>query len=92
MPTTTERLGDCADVVVAVAAERTPALAVFIDVPEQAESAGLIGEFVADIGLKMGRAVGGETICTASIAVFFVVPPNPRSLVTSCRVNYRWNN
>ena len=92
MPATTERLGDGADVVVAVAAERTPALAVFIDVPEQAESAGLGGKFMADIGLKMGRAIGSESIRTASVAVFFVVPPDPRSLVTSYRVNYRWNN
>ena len=69
MPATTERLGDCADVVVAVAAERTPALAVFIDVPEQAESAGLVRQLVADIGLKMRRAVGCEAIKASEIPI-----------------------
>ena len=42
MPAAAERLGDGADVVVAVAAQGTAAVVVLVDEPEQSESAGLI--------------------------------------------------
>ena len=87
MTSPAERLGDGTDVVVTVRTQRALALAVFVDEPEQAERTGLVGKFMPDIGLKMRRAVGGESRRTASVTMFFVVPPNPRSLVTSYRVN-----